>query len=237
MKAYIALRQTFSVFFFALNTAVLGLFSILASLVSARGARNFARIWGKVNCWAAGIRLKVEGLENLPDQDGFIVASNHASAADIGAVLAGLPADVCWVAKADLLKTPFIGWHLKRVHIPIARRQSGAAARLLEAGVKRIKDGACVVIFPEGTRNKSGNELLPFKKGAFILAEAAHRPIIPMAILGSREVWGPKEKLPKPGEITIRLGAPITPDSIEEPKLENMTSQTKDAVSKLLSHR
>jgi 1-acyl-sn-glycerol-3-phosphate acyltransferase len=223
MKPPIALRQTFLVFFFALNTAVLGILSILASLVSARAARKFARLWGKV-----------EGQENLPDQDGFIVASNHASAADIGAVLAGLPADICWVAKASLLKTPFIGWHLKRVHIPIARRQSGAAAKLLEAGVKRILDGACVVIFPEGTRNKTGEGLLPFKKGAFILAEAAQRPIVPMAILGSRKVWGTGEKLPKPGKITLRLGSPIAPELIKEPRLENMTSQTRKAVIKLM---
>ncbi|MBF0529420.1 MAG: 1-acyl-sn-glycerol-3-phosphate acyltransferase [Deltaproteobacteria bacterium] len=146
------LRAIWFLPFFTLNTAFFGLMSLIASIWSARQARACGPLWAKVNIWATGARLEVEGLDNLPGGEaGVIIASNHNSAADIGAILAGLPLDICWVAKSDLLKIPFLGWHLKRVHIPVSRKKGGNIERLLRDGVEKINNGASIIVFPEGT--------------------------------------------------------------------------------------
>lgn len=222
--------------YFFTNTAIMGMLSIIVSLWSAKGARWFAPQWAKMNVKAARVKLDVRGLKNIPDpsEGGVIIASNHVSAADIGAVLAGLPVDVCWVTKASLLKVPFLGWHLKRVHIPVARRNAGNTGRFLEDGAQKIRDGAAVVIFPEGTRNPGPGKLLPFKKGAFLLAHASGRPIIPVAIIGSSKVWPVKDKLPGSGTVTMLVGKPIDPQPYSDYELDKLAETTRNAILELL---
>ena len=232
------LRAAWFIPFFCLNTAVLGLLSIIVSLWSPIQARAFAPVWAKVNAWAAGVKLKVEGIENLPpnmkQNGGIIVAANHNSSADIGAVLAGLPVDVCWVAKAQLLKVPFLGWHLKRVHIPVSRRKGRNIERLLDSGAKKIQEGATVVIFPEGTRNLGPNKLLPFKKGAFVLSIASGRPVVPVAITGSVKVWPPQALIPIPGEIKVKIGTPIDTRLYSSETLASLADETRQAIEGML---
>lgn len=225
--------------FFALNTAVLGLLSVAVSIWSARGARRFAAVWAKLNMRAAGVRLVVEGLDHIGasgnGHGGVIVASNHGSAADIGAILAGLPLDICWVAKDSLLKIPFLGWHLNRVHIPIARKSVGGSQKFLELGARRIRDGASVTIFPEGTRNRGSEPLLPFKKGTFLLARASGRPVLPVAIIGAKDVWPPSAWVPRPGPITLRIGQPVDPVAFGESDLTRLADETRGRISALLA--
>jgi 1-acyl-sn-glycerol-3-phosphate acyltransferase len=232
------LRAAWFIPFFWLNTAVLGLLSLVASLWSPIQARAFAPVWAKLNTWAVGVTLKVEGLENLPpnmkQQGGVIVAANHNSSADIGAILAGLPVDVCWVTKAQLLKVPFLGWHLKRVHIPVSRRRGHNIGKLLENGAQKICEGATVVIFPEGTRNMGPNKLLPFKKGAFVLAIASGRPVVPVAITGSVKVWPPYTLIPVPGTITVKIGSPIDSTQYTSEQLALLADNTRRAIEQML---
>ncbi|MFH1139003.1 MAG: lysophospholipid acyltransferase family protein [Pseudomonadota bacterium] len=241
MKTKLFIRNLYFIPFFAISTAVLGLGSMVVSLWSGRGARWFASIWAKSNLVVSGAELKVEGLENIPPrsvqkaQGGVIIASNHRSSADIAAVLAGLPLDVCWVTKDSLLRVPFIGWHLSRAHIPVARGSKGNAARLLEDGVRKIKDGASVVIFPEGTRNRGSNLLLPFKKGTFLLAQASGRPVYPVAITGSADIWPPHKLLPQTGKMTMRIGPPIDPTKYSDEDIMHLVNETREATLRLLS--
>ena len=232
------LRAAWFMLFFWSSTAVLGLLSLVASLWSPIQARAFAPVWAKLNTRAIGVSLKVEGLENLPTnmkkQGGIIVAANHNSSADIGAVLAGLPVDVCWVTKAQLLKVPFLGWHLKRVHIPVSRRRGKNIGKLLENGARKIREGATVVIFPEGTRNLGPNKLLPFKKGAFILAIASGRPVVPVAIVGSVKVWPPHKLIPGPGTITVKIGTPIDSAQYTREQLGLLADTTRQAIEQML---
>lgn len=219
-----------------LNTALAGIGSLAISLFSAPGARACGHLWGKINNWAFGIKLEVEGLENLPHGGGgYILASNHASAGDIWAVLAGLPVDVCWVTKAALLKYPFVGWHLKKVHIPVARRAAGNTRRFLADGARKIQEGATVVIFPEGTRNRGGTDLLPFRKGAFLLARAAQRPIVPVAIVGSHTIWPPGQSLPDAGTIRMRVGPPVDPADFPDEDLTPLADHTRQVIKDLIA--
>jgi len=187
----------------------------------------------------AGIKVKVEGKENLPlsssaggDERGFMIAANHTSAADIFAIMAGLPLDLCWVARASLLKKPFMGWHLRRLHIPLARGSVGSAKRFIREGKSKLDSGAAVVVFPEGTWREDPGPMLPFKKGSFLLAQASGRSILPVAILGSQELLPPETLIPKKGTITLRIGPPIDPKQFSD--IDQLSDETYRAITILL---
>jgi 1-acyl-sn-glycerol-3-phosphate acyltransferase len=232
-------RSIWVLCFYGLSTGVLSLVSLLISMWSEREARDLARVWAKANLWVAGIKVKVEGTENLPlsrsagdDERGFMIAANHTSVADILAIMAGLPLDLCWVARASLLRKPFMGWHLKRLHIPLSRGSVGSAKRFIREGKSRLDSGAAVVVFPEGTWKEGEGPMLPFKKGSFLLARAAERVIVPLAIIGSQELLPPKTLIPKKGIITLRVGLPIDPKQFSD--IDDLAEETYRAISELL---
>jgi 1-acyl-sn-glycerol-3-phosphate acyltransferase len=198
-----------------------------------------AQLWARANLWVAGIKVKVEGKENLPigssagdNESGFIIAANHTSAADILAILAGLRLDICWVARASLLRKPFMGWHLKRLHIPLARKSVGSAKRFIQKGTFKLDSGAAVVVFPEGTWREDAGPMLPFKKGSFLLARNTRRPIVPVAILGSQDLLPPETLIPKKGTIELKIGTPIDPKQFTD--LDQIAEETYRAISALL---
>lgn len=236
------LRSAWVLCFYGLTTALFALVSLVISIWSARGARTCARLWAKSNLWAAGIKVKVEGKENLPinnaagdDDRGFIIAANHTSAADIFAILVGLRLDLCWVARASLLRKPFLGWHLKRVHIPLARGRVGSAKRFIKDGKSKLDSGAAVVVFPEGTWKEDAGEILPFKKGAFLLARATGRPVVPVAILGSQDLLPPETLIPARGSITLRIGPAIDPKQFPDRSLDHLATETWRSITDLLA--
>jgi 1-acyl-sn-glycerol-3-phosphate acyltransferase len=233
------LRGIWVLSFYGVSTALLTLLSLLVSIWSEERARALARVWAKANLWVAGIKVRVEGKENLPvgssagdNECGFIIAANHTSAADIFAILAGLRLDLCWVARASLLRKPFMGGHLKRLHIPLARGSIGSAKRFIQEGTCKLDSGAAVVVFPEGTWREDAGPMLPFKKGSFLLARTTNRPIVPVAILGSQDLLPPETLIPKQGTITLRIGPPIDPKQF--PDLDHLADETYRALSELL---
>jgi 1-acyl-sn-glycerol-3-phosphate acyltransferase len=234
-----SLRGIWVLSFYGVSTVVLSLLSLPVSVWSEERARVLTRVWAKVNLGVAGIKVEVQGEENLPIGSsagdtgcGFIIAANHTSAADIFAILAGLRLDLCWVARASLLRKPFMGWHLKRVHIPLARGSVGSAKRFIHEGTCKLDSGAAVVVFPEGTWREGAGPMLPFKKGSFLLARTTKRPIVPVAIIGSRELLPPETLIPKKGTIELRIGTPIDPKHFSD--LEQISEATYRAISKLL---
>jgi 1-acyl-sn-glycerol-3-phosphate acyltransferase len=203
-------RSIWVLSFYGVSTALLTSLSLLVSIWSEERARALARVWAKVNLRVAGIKVEVEGKENLPisssagDNDcGFIIAANHTSAADIFAILAGLRLDICWVSRASLLRKPFMGWHLGRLHIPLARGSIGSAKRFIQEGTCKLDSGAAVVVFPEGTWREDEGPMLPFKKGS------------------------------KKGIISLRIGSPIDPEQFTD--LDQIAEETYRAITELLA--
>ena len=233
------LRGIWLLSFYGVSTGVLSLVSLLLSVHSERGARALARLWAKANLWGAGIKVKIEGVDNLPVsgsagdlEGGFLIAANHTSAADILAVMAGLRLDLCWVARASLLRKPFMGWHLKRLHIPLARGSVSSAKRFIREGKLKLDSGAAIVVFPEGTWKEGKGPMLPFKKGSFLLARTTERVVVPLAILGSQELLPPERLIPKKGTITLRIGPPIDPKQFLD--LGHLAKETYRAITELL---
>ncbi len=169
----------------------------------------YARLWGKVALFANRVKVSLEGLENLKGKGPYILMSNHQGYYDIFALLSSLPIQFKWLAKKELFSIPFFGWTLAAAgYIRIDREGTRETVEAMNEAVKKIRDGLSLVIFPEGSRSPDGS-IQPFKKGGFTLAIKSKVPIVPIAISGSREIM-PKERLTaSPGEIRIRVGAPI----------------------------
>ena len=167
--------------------------------------------------WVAGIKLEVEGLENLdPDQPAIYMA-NHSTILDIAILPAALPVDIRFMFKHSLGYIPFVGWALIiSGGIPIKRGTKGPAMKSLRKAAERIKKGTSIIMFPEGTRTKTG-ELGELKKGGFLLANLAEANIVPVHISDTSIIC--KRDLPftKPGPLKVTIH-PVMPHAPNDKK-------------------
>jgi 1-acyl-sn-glycerol-3-phosphate acyltransferase len=147
---------------------------------------NAPRWWSKTILWAAGVKVRVHGIENGSRPEPHIFASNHVSWFDVAALASVLPR-YKFVAKAELFKVPVFGRAMRAAGmIEIQRENRKAAFGAYEIAADRIREGNSVVVFPEGTRGRA-YPLRPFKKGPFVLAIAAGVPIVPVIVHGTIE--------------------------------------------------
>lgn len=159
-----------------------------------------------------GVHLAIEGLERVNFNRSYIYVANHASHFDIPAVIAGIPDQIRIVYKKELEKIPIFGWGLKygKTYISIDRGKGQDAIQSLEEAANKIRNGASVILFAEGTRTSDGN-LQAFKRGPFNLAAKANVPIVPVTINGSYDILPRGSWRIQPGTITLVLSEPIEP--------------------------
>jgi 1-acyl-sn-glycerol-3-phosphate acyltransferase len=170
-----------------------------------------ARLWCRLWLFFSGVKLNVViGKEHVQPDATYVVVSNHASYFDIPALLLGLPIKkVRIVAKASLGKIPFFGWSMAMGDfILIQRGANRDALKSLLKAVEKLRQGKSVVIFADGTRSLDGS-IQPFKRGAFIVAEKAGVPVLPVTILGSYKIMRRDTVLISPGDITLVIDKPI----------------------------
>ena len=218
-------------------TILAALVCLAVSLFSTRLARYITNtVWAHIVLDPAAIRLKTLGRENLPGREGeggFIVYGNHTSLTDIPTISLAVGRPVSFVAKASLGKIPFFGWAMVKAHMLVNREGGAEAAKqMVEEASQRLKRGEILVIFPEGTRNKGNEPLLPFKKGAFILAKHSGAPIVPVAVKNARNIWPSGQLWPKPGTVRIKIGPPLPPKEGEN--LNSLTARAQAALNDML---
>lgn len=203
----------FLILFYA-STLVLFVVFMPTLLFTRKASGCFPRFWAKYTPWllrlTCNIKLRIEGLENLPEENGYIIASKHQSAMETTIFHAIVP-NVFYVLKKELLYIPIAGiYFLKTGCIPIDRNGGAKTMRKMLAGVKeRLKEGMNLIIFPEGTRTQPGMKK-PYTPGVAFLYEQCAVPVVPVA-LNTGYCW-PKNKMKKmPGTVTIRFLEPIQP--------------------------
>jgi 1-acyl-sn-glycerol-3-phosphate acyltransferase len=147
---------------------------------------------------------------------------NHASMIDIWAVFVAIPASFRFIAKKQLSRIPLFGWAMAAGRFIFIDRQNALSARRsMDEAARRIRSGQSVVIFPEGTRTRSGR-LGAFKKGGFHLAIDSGAAIVPVAIRGSGAAMPPGSPLIRAGSVKIEVDAPIP--------TEGLTNADRDAL-------
>ncbi|HSD10598.1 MAG TPA: lysophospholipid acyltransferase family protein [Candidatus Binatia bacterium] len=198
-----------------------------------RGYR-FAQWWMAFNLWMSGVRVKVSGLENLQPTRQYVFMSNHRSAADIVALGWALWAfQIRFVAKKELLKVPVFGWGLAALkNIVIDRSNQVQAVRSYAVAGQRIRRGISVVVFPEGTRGV-GEELLPFKKGGFVLAMETGTPIAPIAVVGSTAIMAKHSWKIESGDVEVRIGTPIETAGVALKDKDQILARVREAIEAL----
>ena len=222
---------------FLFTTVILGTVAILLSLFDSSGnvPHLVARFWGKIQLRITGTRVRIQGLENLDPQGSYILVSNHQSTFDIFALLGYLPIQFRWTAKAELFRTPFMGWAMSRIgYIPIERSSPKKAYRSMLRAAEVVRNGVSVIIFPEGTRSPDGN-LQPFKKGVFLLALKSRAPILPITIQGTSKIMRKGDWRIYPGQVRIQIDPPIETAGTPADKEEELSQRVRSTLVKNLA--
>lgn len=168
-----------------------------------------ARGWAHTTLHVCGVSVRVQGLEHLAPGRNYVYVSNHASMFDIPAIIAGIPDQIRIIYKKELERIPIFGWGLKwGSYIGIDRSRGPDAMKSLEEAARKIRDGASVLLYAEGTRTLDG-KLQPFKRGAFNLAVKAGVPVIPLAVNGTFNILRKHSFAIRPGKAELILDRPI----------------------------
>lgn len=196
---------------------------------------------GRIICWigrqwvswifaSCRIRVEAEGLENVDPCRPQVFMTNHQSAVDIGALIKTIPVDSHFVAKRELAWIPFFGWALAlSVGILVDRGNRARAVESLRRGADKVRRGANVIIFPEGTRSPTG-ELSAFKSGGFHLAIQAQVPILPVTVSGSQRITPKRSLRVESGTVKIVYGKPIPTAGLEAGDREALKERVRSAI-------
>lgn len=222
----------FCLFLAIIHSAVVSLLSVPFFILSPKIGQKFQKGFGLGWIWLMRVRVHIVGLENLPPGGGVILAPNHESMFDIP-LLCSLGYPLSWLSKEEMGKLPFIGWSMKAMGCYFVKRnRSGHDVNVMKEVEDGIRRGAAIVIFPEGTRTRSG-DLLPFKKGAFKTAQNAGAPLVPIAITGTYEIAPPGQWPARGHSVTVRIGAPLRVGA--EETVESAQKRYRENLINLLS--
>ena len=168
--------------------------------LGARGCR-----WA---VWLAGIKLEIRGREKIPAGRAVVFMANHQSMCDPPALMGILP-PVLVLLKKSLFKIPALGPSMRmRGFVPIEREHRERAMHAVEEAAARLRAGHSFLVYPEGTRSPDGH-LLPFKRGAFLMAMRAQAPIVPISVSGAYKIMRKGEMSLHPGTVRITFHDPV----------------------------
>lgn len=222
-----------------IETAFFGSLYILISPFDSKGnVCNFiTRIWARIMFFICGVKVTVTGLENIVKNKSYIVVSNHQSHFDIPVVTSCLPLSVRMIAKKELFRIPVFGWAMYLAgHISLDRGKGKKALKSLQKAIARIKKKRySIVIYPEGTRSPDG-EIHQFKKGAFRLALESQLPVLPVTIIGTRQIL-PKYSLRiNKGEIDVVIGEPVITEKMTRSDIPSLKEELHSEIANTFKH-
>jgi len=199
---------------------------------------SIARLWGRIMLFLTSVKVEVHGQENVTYGRSQIFMSNHQSGFDIFVLLAYTPRYFAWIAKKELFRVPFFGPALRRLGaIEIDRKNVVRAMHSIDDAARIIREGKSVMTFPEGTRSKDGH-IQPFKKGVFHLALKSGVPIVPITIIGTREIMPKKSLRVTPGKVTLIIHEPVFLGEYSETIVDQLIERVrKPIVNAYYAHR
>ena len=203
------------------------------------GWKNILYILGhagvRLGLTLSGITFRVAGKENLPIGRAAVYCSNHQSNVDPPVVFQALHPQLHILYKREIDAIPVLARAFRMGgFIPIDRRNKEAAMQSIEAGAKSIRSGNSFLIFPEGTRSKTG-ALLPFKKGGFIMAIKGQAPIVPVAVQGGRDSMRKGSWIIRPVTVSIRVGHPVETAGLELDDRARLIAQVHGQIEQMLA--
>lgn len=169
----------------------------------------FIKCWSRIYSVLNFIPYEIRHRDRIKRGASYIFVSNHTSYMDIPALVVTIRGQFRALAKKELLKIPVFGW-IAQIMCVVVDRSSNESRRKSMDNLKRILSmGISVLIFPEGTQNRTRETLQPFYDGAFRIAVETQQPIIPIVVLGAGEIMPPGKVFIKPGKIVVAIGEEI----------------------------
>ena len=189
----------------------------------------------RVILFICGTKVTVIGEENVPKDETVLYIGNHRSYFDIIITYARCPGLTGYVAKSNMEKVPLLSIWMKRLHcLFINREDVKEALKTILAGIDNIKNGISMCIFPEGTRNKTDDLLLPFKEGSFKMAEKTGCAIVPMALTNSADIL--ENHFPRVAKthVILEYGKPIYQKDLDKETKKKLGSHCQGIIAEML---
>lgn len=195
---------------------------------------KFSCVWGSMYIWLQPAwKVTWEGKENIKKNQAYVLVSNHQALIDI-IILYGLFKHFKWVAKNALLRVPFVGWNMAlNDYVIIKRDDTKSQINMMKKSEKMLKEGSSIMIFAEGTRSVDGS-LGPFKRGAFIMADKAGVPVIPIALennykaIRKKSLW-----INKARDMKVKVFPPVYPKDFKNTK--EMSAKVHEIIEEQLN--
>jgi 1-acyl-sn-glycerol-3-phosphate acyltransferase len=217
---------------FSIATVVIALMVIVARIFGREAAWKVGHLWGMIGnallFLICGIRVRIEGKENIPNE-ACVYAAKHQSTWETTTLPTVLPS-FTWILKKELMYIPIFGWGLYALGVIAIDRSSAREAlkQVNEKGVKHIKAGRSVVIFPEGTRAAVG-EKGKYQPGVVLLAKKAKTMIVPIAH-NAGLCWPKGTIIKHAGTITLRILPPISAQDVQEKKRNDLLAEIEETI-------
>lgn len=234
----IFLALLFAVLFLIFGIPILGVEWIIGKFNPHAADLSQLRMvqWAfRVILFICGTKLTVIGEENVPKDEPVLYIGNHKSYFDIIITYARCPRLTGYVAKNNMEKVPLLSAWMKRLHcLFINREDVKEALKTILTGIDNIKNGISMCIFPEGTRNKTDELMLPFKEGSFKMAEKTGCAIIPMAINNSAEILENHFPKVKKTHVVLEYGKPIYPNELDKETKRRLGAHCQEIIAEML---
>ncbi|MDE6408699.1 MAG: 1-acyl-sn-glycerol-3-phosphate acyltransferase [Muribaculaceae bacterium] len=198
---------------FVVATFITALITAFGSMIGNRDFWGYwpPKYWAMFTCWLFLMRVKVVGRENIDKKTSYVFVANHQGAYDIWSIYGFLNHNFKWLMKKELEKIFAVGWACKRAgHVFVDDSSIHGIKTTIKDSEETLKDGMSLVIFPEGSRSWDG-KMIPFKRGAFMLASEFGLPVVPITIDGSFKAMPRFTYNMTPTKITLTIHKPIYP--------------------------
>lgn len=195
----------------------------------------FMKAWSWVFSMLTFIRYEVVGRENIEKGKSYIYVSNHTSFLDLPGITMTIPGQFRPLAKKELLKIPVFGW-ITRATCVVVDRSSNESRKISINYLKEILNlGINILIFPEGTQNRSKEIMQPFKDGAFRIALDTQKSLLPMVVLGAGKLMPPGTIRLRPGRIKIVVGKEIRLSGLSTETPAELKQKTRDLMLQMIT--
>jgi 1-acyl-sn-glycerol-3-phosphate acyltransferase len=194
----------------------------------------FLKLWSWVFSKLTSIRFEMIGREKIAKGKAFIYVSNHTSFLDLPGITMTIRGQFRPLAKKELLKIPVFGWIARATCIIVDRSNNESRKKSILFLKEMLSHSISILIFPEGTQNRTTELLQPFKDGAFRIAVDTQQPILPMAVIGAGELMPPGKGKIKPGLIKIIIGDPISVTGTNQNDIGDLKEKTSAIIKEMI---
>ncbi len=191
---------------------------------------QFLKLWAWTFSKLNRIPYQIYGRENIHPGKSYIYLSNHTSFLDIPGVCLTVPRQIRMLAKKELLSFPVLGWIIRHASVIVDRSSNESRIKSMEHLKDVLRRGISVLIFPEGTQNRSDQPLQPFYDGAFRIAIETQQPILPMVILNAGKLMPPRKAFIQAGTVTIIIRPEIPTAGLKVQDLSSLKEQVRQVM-------